>query len=78
MFSDISDASEFCESKRVNGLAKWGPKKNNRLTVRPGLIQIRFVVGRIISHNGIGKVAFPLPYKAAKNGKTAKNGIFPC
>lgn len=45
-----------------------------RLTVRLGLIQIRFVVERNISHNGMGNGAFPLPDKAAKNGKTAKRG----
>lgn len=36
MFSDIIDASEFCEIKRVNGVAKLGPKKNDPTNGKAG------------------------------------------
>lgn len=69
MSQNISDAAEFREGKRVNGVAKLGSKERNSSISAWALfesISHKFVVERRFSHNSVGKDALPVPYRAAR------------
>ncbi len=78
VFSENSDASEFCESKRVNGVATLGPKKNNPINGKGWASYKSNLWWNVTFLTTVWEWMRSRPRTRPQNRQDRKNRIFPC